>query len=526
MRLPSLAVLLPAACLGLALAVFAPLLGSGFVWDDFAYIRDNLFLDDPAHIPLYFVNDECVGLFAGTAYYRPLTTTSFALDKLAWGDWAGGYHATNLLLHLGACLLLFLLARRLTGSWEAALGAGILFAVHPVNVEPVAWIAARADLLCGLFLLASFLAFPPPSRAGGRTPWPSLLAFLLALASKEVAVILPALLFLHLLLAGEGGGKGEGARARLAGLARPLFPYLLLAAFYLVLRLLVLGDSPWEPAPLSLRAATAGATYLFHIAHAFLPLGLRIFYDMSPHTALLSPLPLAGWALAAVLGAAPWLVRRRFPVVPLGVAWFLLALLPASNLPALLQPSPVADRYLYIPLLGLGLALAGLLAPALRAPAGRRLLPWALAALALGAAFLSSQRVPLWKDQGTLFREAERHAPDNPYVLINLGNALLEEGKVEEAERVFLRLPGLGVRNAAIINLARCALAKGDTASARDLAEMTLQVQPSNPAAVQVLALTLHRMGETAAARRMLEEAVKADPYNRVLREALAGLER
>jgi hypothetical protein len=182
------------------LLVFSPALWNGFAGDDIPFIVSNAALADLGNVPRFFFSNDALGTGLTNPYYRPLTTTSFAVDRFLWGEAPAGYHLTNILLHLAVCLLLIPVLRRLA-SPPAAGAAVLLFAVHPAHAEPVGYISARADLWSALFLVASFLAHQRHLEQGRRR-WMavSLLLFLPALLSKILALVFPGILLFHLLL--------------------------------------------------------------------------------------------------------------------------------------------------------------------------------------------------------------------------------------------------------------------------------------------------------------------------------------
>jgi tetratricopeptide (TPR) repeat protein len=234
--------------------------------------------------------------------------------------------------------------------------------------------------------------------------------------------------------------------------------------------------------------------------------------------------------------AAAWLLlRRRQPVVSIGVAWFFCALLPVSGVVDLLYPALMADRYLYIPLVGAALATAGAI-PGAAAWLQRRLPSHPLAgAAAAGAALVacagvlavvSAGRVPAWNNQVTLWEEARRGAPANSYVLNGLGWSYRQAGRLGEAEPVLQQAAALAPEAAEPkMNLAAVAFLRGDGAAAMAYTEAVLRVRPGHPVALRFLGVLFEAQGRRDLAIESMKAAVAANPSDELSRRCLSDLE-
>ncbi len=186
---------LPALLVLLLVASYGPLLLAGYVWDDAPLIVQNTLTGDWANVPRFFATDlweSAGGVEQASGYYRPLVLVSFALDRSLFGDWAGGAHLHSLLWHLLGVGVLGAFLKRLFGTWPALVGAG-LFALHPLQSEAIAWVAARNDLMVCALSLGSLLLLMDPKAGPARVIGGGALA-VCALLSKESAVLLPVLL--------------------------------------------------------------------------------------------------------------------------------------------------------------------------------------------------------------------------------------------------------------------------------------------------------------------------------------------
>ncbi len=462
------------AGLGLALATVACF--AGVLENDFVNYDDDLYVTDRPEIAAGLTGDTVAWAFTSFqgANWFPLTRLSWLLDAQLFGVEAAAFHATSLALHVLNALLLLLALARLTGSpWPSLFVAGV-FALHPLHVESVAWVSARKDLVAGLFFMLALLAHERVARSARPWAWGfALFACLgLGLMAKPMLVTLPCVLLLldvwplgRVLRAGGGLDAGGLARAVLEKL--PLFA-LVAAASAVTLFAQDAGGAlqSGDRYPLWVRAANFCEAVAMYVSQAFWPRGMAVFY---PHPfGTLSPWRV-GVGAALLLGLSLWLLRRmgRLPAVAVGWLWFVGMLVPVSGLLQVGQASR-ADRYTYLPLIGLAIAFAwgvrGLAArwPALRAPVGGGAL---VALLLLGV--LSAAQVEVWRSSRTLFEHALEVTEHNHVAHINLGLALHRAGRSADAAPHLSRAIAISPASAharGIRGEARLALERADTA--------------------------------------------------------------
>jgi tetratricopeptide (TPR) repeat protein len=414
----------------------------------FAPLRDHDFVDydDPVWIAKLEPGLSRQGLetaFADeiVANWIPVSVLSMLIDRELHGGSARGYLLGNLLLHAASTAGLFWVLAGTTGAVFPSAFVAAVFGVHPLHVESVAWISQRKDVLCGLFwVLALGLhtrAARRPSR-GRRAA--TLAAVALALLSKPTAVTLPFVLVLFewwpLARLERSPRSGLPTLRALAASLREKLPMLALAAAVSVVTFRVQAATGAVAAadalPFPLRLANAVDSLRAYLADAFWPRGLAAFYPhemaiASPLVTLASALALIALSLALVLGA------RRLPAGIVGWLWFLGTLVPVLGLVQVgLQAR--ADRYTYLPLIGLAMAvafpLAQLAAP--RASSRRALGALALAAVAaLGVA--ARAQVHSWRDSLSLYARAVEVAPPSAFAHLGLGRALRRAGRGDEA---------------------------------------------------------------------------------------------
>lgn len=465
------------AVVGLAVLPYLQTARFGPTYDDHAHVIRNAFVQHPENIrfllSLRYLELELPD------QNRPVLLATLFLDRAWFGDWFGGYHLQSAAWHGLATLLAFVLAVRLRlGPWPATAGAA-LFALHPVCTEAVAAVSNREDPLATVFVLATLLA----ARAFLRGQWfwlpVAALSFAVALGAKESAMATP-LLVGALAAASPEWRAADRPRARWLALAgAAAVPLAAFAAFQLRLGApsltLGAGGSPLETVPLAPLAAwlwlgRSLATDGLGWAHS-IPVELHRFVRVMtgwPLSAEHDPsllegggaIALGAFGLLVMTAAGVWLHRRE-PRYALGLTWFAAATIPVMAVPWLLDP--IADRLLYLPAVGVSIALGSALARPRHPPWSR--LVW-IAFLAVFTAQTTS-RVTVWRDDATLFADVVQHAPRSARAWQNLGAAHLQQGRLTLAEEALERAVELDPSLlAAHLNLALVALRRADRARA------------------------------------------------------------
>jgi hypothetical protein len=422
-----------AVVLALAACAYAPTLGNGFTWDDEYVLVRNEAVRDLGNLPRFFSDATTSASASGIVVYRPLRTLAFALVYGAWGGAPGAYHAVNLLLHLVNVLLVFFLAKSFLGGERWPLVVAALFAVHPIGSEAVAGVVGLGDLLSAAFTLAALRLHLDVTglERGARARAAAVLGlFACALLSKETAIVFPALVvWLDLTVL-------RGARAAGKGYAIYVGVMVALAAGFLAVRTLVIGGlNAGSPDGITFgrtmwMQADVLARYLRLTAA---PIGLSVRHSIPVPLSFFEPRTVLSAAALAVVAGGALVAWRRAPIVTFGIGWFFIALLPVMNVIPL-PGAMMGERFLYVPAIGLFLALAATLrrAESLRERLGAALAATAgLAALVLAAA--TFDRCRDWKDNVTLFEAAVRVAPDSNAVRINLIREYQRLGQLDKA---------------------------------------------------------------------------------------------
>ncbi|MBI3271185.1 MAG: tetratricopeptide repeat protein [Planctomycetes bacterium] len=547
---------LPAAALVAlaALLAYANTLPNDFVYDDVAAVATNPLVLDPGALPrLWVTRYPHDGVRPSS--YRPFAMTTFWLDRRVWGAEPMGFHFTNLLLHATASVLAFLLYGRVAGPGPAALVGGLLFAVHPIHTEAVAPVIGRLELLSTTGALASILLFFRAVSSRRTLPLLAGSAACLAagLLSKESCVTAPFLACAATLAAAspaspDGRAGDPPPLRRVLLLSLPLWAVL---AVYVAGRAAILGTVTL--ANLAFTDSGIGTAGRYVIALRVLadyarllvaPAGLRAIYpdthfarlaatSAGDPATILSALLVVGLVALAVLG-----LRKR-STVSFGVGWFLLGLLPMSNL---LFEIGIwkAERLLYWPSVGACLALgacAGMLAKSATTPGttagsaprvGVARVLWRLAVPAILVAFLflTVLRNRDWRNSLSFAADRVEKDPDDPASRTFLAHALLKVGRVDEAEEEARAAASLDPEGAAPLTAAgEVRAARGDTEGAVKLFAEAMAREHAGPdpflhcrAACYLLSL-----GRPDDARRALAPVLAKFPGHEEARRILAS---
>jgi len=469
--------------------------------------------------------------------WLPLTWLSHMADVELYGRWAGGHHATNLLLHAIDTALVFALLLGATRERLPSAFVAALFALHPLHVEVVAWVSQRKELLCTAFGLLAALAYVAWTRRGGAARYAGMsLAYACALAAKPMLVTLPfALLLLDYWPLGRTrfGPSAAGVVPRSSG--RLLLEKLPLFALSAVVSITAFAaqqiarvEAP--DVPLGLRLANAAVACFRYLGLVLWPSELSILYP-HPYAPELGGEPwsaatvvAAGVALVAITAAA--LRARRRPYAAVGWLWYLGTLVPVIGL-VQVGPQGIADRYTYVPLLGVFIAIAwgardGIAALGARRPAIRVASGVLATAILLAAGVASHARARVWRDSETLYRASLAATPRNPLLLYNLGVVQAQQGRIEEAARSYAAAIAIDPDHpAANNNLGNIRLRAGQTEEALAHYRASLRGNPDDVQTLQNLGRVLSWRGDLAGAAAQLERAATLAPADAGVRRDL-----
>lgn len=484
------------------LLIYGPTLRHEFVnYDDPEYLTQN------PHITHGLKWAAVQWAFTGNVLgmWHPLTCLSHLLDWEMFGRWAGGHLAVNFLLHAANSVLLFQLMRRMTGAAAPSFVVALLFAIHPLNVESVAWAAQRKSVLSAFFFFACLLAW---HRYATRRSWPAywlaLGWFVLGLLSKPMLVSTPVVMIL----------LDFWPLRRMTREVRPgmrllveKIPFLILAAAAAYIQLHPWVNQPAAPAEAGFtlgRWLRAGANTIVYLRRLVWPTDLAVLYPFRPRVGAVE-LTLAVAVLTA-LSALAW--RRGRPQM-VGWLWFLVMLFPVSGIEPI-GPHEQADRYAYLPAIGLFIYAAWLVPRAAWSRAGLRL---AVLLVAGPLALTAAHQVGFWQDSLTLWTRDVACYPPSLVQQMNYGSALSQAGRTAEAAQCFETVVRLNPDDPpALVNLAATKLASGRVEEARRLLEKAVRIDPTHARGHAALGAVLQILGRTDEAREHLERAVALDP--------------
>lgn len=524
--------------LALTAVAYWPIRDNGFVgFDDETYITRNTVVRRGLTLPglaLAFTRSYA-------SNWHPLTWASHMLDVELFGLDPRGHHAIGVALHLATSVALLLTLRAMSGRLGPPLLLAALFAAHPLHVESVAWAAERKDQLSALFWTLTIAAYLGYARRRGAGRYLLvMLCFSLGLMAKPMVVTLPVVLMLLDVwplgrLGAPTPGRPSGGSS-LAALALEKLPLLALSALSAIVtvRAQAAGGAvaSLELFPAATRAANALLSPVRYLVKAAWPVDLAVYYPVTVTTPADPRVVTAAIILAALTVTAAALRRSR-PWLIVGWLWYLVALVPVLGIVQVGEQA-MADRYAYLPLVGVCMAVAWSL------PGGRRV-PAAAAAVLVLLAGLTQRQVAVWRDEETLFRHAVGVTGENWKATYNLALALEAAGKREEA----MQLARDAIRLRPDFPKARYLLAQALDAEARTdeaVGELRAAVAglPSDPVFRMALATTLSREGRNDEAVLELRELIRlrpgvAEAYNNLAallaergetREAVALLRR
>ena len=534
----------PGLCLALAaitFAVFGQTLHHEFVdFDDNQYVYENPVVT--GGLTLKGIVWEFTHF--DSANWHPLTWLSHMLDCQLYGLNPGGHHLTNVLLHTVTVILLFLVLRQMTGAlWRSAFVAAV-FAIHPLRVESVAWVAKRKDVLSGLFFMLTLGAYVRYARKVWS--WGNyglvLLLFTLGLMCKPMLVTLPLVLLVldywpleriyDLRLAIDESKdlkSGPQIKAPSAPLVLPdgrisyivyrkllleKVPFFLLAAAGCGATLLAQNKAmfSFSALPLSLCLANALGTCLIYLGQMVWPAGLSVFYPLSTHVIPWLELVMAGALLAVFLAVALW-QRHKQPWLLAGWLWYLVMLLPVLGV-IQVGSQAHADRYTYLPQIGIYMAVTWLLA---EWGAKWQVRPAAMGCVAAGITgvlmICAWNQTAYWKNSEILWSHALTCNPRNEVAHFNLGGALFKMGRTDEAIDQFQQAlesePG---RADPHVNLGVALLQKGKVDEAIGHFQKALDLDANCAEARYGLGNTFSREGRMAEAIDQFQKALQIKP--------------
>jgi hypothetical protein len=508
------------ACIGVCLfvltwVVYAQTLRYDFVnYDDPRYVYQNTRITSGISV----ANVAWAFSHIHSENWHPLTTITHMLDCQLHGLNAGWHHFTNVLLHCVSVVLLFVALERMTGAlWRSAFVSAV-FAVHPLHVESVAWIAERKDVLSAFFFMLTLLAYLHYTRAPSIGRYLTVvLGVALGLMSKPMLVTLP---FVLLLLDYWPLERFETNRSntgrRLLQLVLEKIPLIALSAVSSIVTFLAQrGAIGWtEQLPVSARISNALVAYVIYIRQMFWPTRLAVFY---PHPENRLPVWEIGLAFIVLVGitATAFRLRKKAPYIVTGWLWYLGMLVPVIGLVQVGWQGH-ADRYTYLPQIGLYIAVTWAVTDFTRSWRFQRMALGVAGLVLLGAlSWRCWLQTSYWRDSETLFTHALAVTSNNDVALNNLGIIFLEKGQLDDAISKLQVAIDLRPENGpAHDNLAKAFLKKGQVAEAMVHYRKLLDIDPENVETRNTVGTALIQQGHVKEAIDQWQDVLAIQPEN------------
>lgn len=532
----------PALTALVVVAAFSSALPGGFQqWDDVVLLVDN-----PAYRGLGWSNLKWMFTTNLMGHYMPLTWITYGLDYVVWGLNPYGYHLTNIVLHAANAALVYLVAQRLfrivwpdtsaagvDGLRIAAALAALVFGVHPLRVESVAWITERRDVLSGFFFLLAVLMYlracEVESRDGrpwSKFYWAAVGTFVLALLSKSMAVTLPVVLLvldvypLRRLRPGAHGWLTPGPWR----IWQEKLPFLFVGAVVsaVAFRALLGGAAAtsWERLGLPERIAVSAYSVAFYLRKTLVPLELSPLYELSLPVHIFDRRFLASGVVVLFITLAALASRRRWPGLLAVWTCYVVMLLPVAGI-FHNGHQIAADRYSYLPGVGWALLAGGAVVIASRglrrARSGRRALAALAAVLVVSTtaalALTTWRQAKIWRDDETLWRHAVRLDPASSVAASNLGSGLRLRGEladaIEQSERALLLRPAYAEAH---LNLGLAKAAQGRAGEAERHFRQVLEIRSRSAPAHAGLGALLETQGRLDEALEHFHLALQINP--------------
>jgi len=471
-----------------------------FVWDDWPQIVDNPLLRSWSNLPRAFVSDLWYHAVRQQVYYRPLFVAWSMLNYSLFKVQPWGWHLAAILLHVATVAAVFWLARKLELEyWTSALAA-LIFALHPVHIEPVVWISAASDTMVTLFVVLAFIAF-----LNGRNPaqsmrwvwWLASVVFLAcALLTKEMALTFSALVAVYACL--HPAEERSSTAQKAFGAARDAAPYAVVTIAYLLLRKHALLHATGQfdaNHGLADLLRTWPMVIGFYLKKLAFPVGLTGLYYTPYVTNQIIPQLIVPVIVLGALLAALWYWNRRegkSTVAFMGL-WFVLGLAPVLYLRTFANGDFVRDRYVYLPSVGLAVLVAMALRklPSIKGWSSTAVQGCAVAVLCFGYVGASLAQQVDWANDLLVMVRGYSLYPDNPYTMVNLANEYSKRGAHERAI---------------------------------ELAENAVRTHPEYGYSRLSLAEVYVRAGRFDQGRVWLQEALKVTPEYAASESGMAGL--
>lgn len=490
---------------------------------EFINYDDNQYIYENPHVTQGITGPNIAWSFTSVeaANWHPITWLSHMADVQLYGMNPRGHHFTNVFIHTAATVLLLLLLFRLSGSlWQSAFVAA-LFALHPMHVESVAWVAERKDVLSAFFWFLTLILYAAYVAKRKLSLYLlTLFSFVLGLMAKPMLVTLPVVMLLldywplkREFLKEHQTGQSLDRLSPLMILLKEKIPFFVCTLLSAAITLYAQhdGGAMAHGLPFGLRVENAATAYVTYLVKVFWPHDLAVLYPL-PDAFPLWQVIGSVLILLLVSTVAIW-ARRRHPYLTVGWFWFLITLVPVIGLVQVGSQS-MADRYTYIPYIGLFIMAAwGVPVLAKNLPYRRNLLALLAGSAVMASAIVTWYQLGYWQNSVTLFRHAIQVTPNNYIAHLNLGGAIDTKGDLHEAIKEFREAIPLKPKDPlGHFNLGIALKKAGDVDAAIKEFRESLAIKPNDFEAHASLGESLYKKGELDAAINEYWAALAINP--------------
>ncbi|MFA5339549.1 MAG: tetratricopeptide repeat protein [Candidatus Omnitrophota bacterium] len=490
-----------------------------FIWDDLFLVTSNLHIRSLSYIPKLFLeniyNQDMTGKF-----YRPVLMSSFSLDYNTWGIDPFGYHLGNILIHLANALMVYALIRLIFRRKGLAFLTAMLFVLHPVQTEAVTYVSGRADPLAAFFCLISlyfFITYTDYDRFRKKSYFgASVLSFLLALLSKESAVMFPFVLLFYEVCFRREELKGK----------KPLkyAVFLIIILAYAIARYFILlnvKDTSTVNAgsPMLARFFLIPSIILTYIKILLFPKGLhmeRVDYGFDRPEYLSDPRVFSAFLILFAIAVLLWLARKRRKEALFGFGWFILLLIPVSGIVSI--NAFIAEHWLYLPSIGFFLLTSSLLAGLFRFNSIKLCVASFLIIVLAMLGALTIRQNYIWRDPVFFYRYTLKFSPLSTRLRTNLGYEYFSLGRYKESETEFRKAiaaePAGAYAAYDYLNLGASLYAQGKKQEAFDTLDKAIEANPGFPIAYWAMGNAYRDEGEKRKAIEFYKKAAELLPSN------------
>ncbi len=431
--------------IALGIAVFANTFWNGFVYDDDAFIVENKSIRSLKNIPGYFVSAQYFSAKGEFSIYRPIVTLTFALDYKLWKLNPAGYHILNTLFHVLGGIMVYLVLVVLIKKELPALVGGLIFVVHPVQTEAVSWIAGRGNTMCLFLCMLSFYYYTKfrdrVNKKRDKYYRLSIIVYAVALLTKEMAICFPLILIAYDYLMFPGNWSKIIYRKKWDfSLLKEYVPYFILSVLYLALRYFAIGrvsqQSYWGGGIVP-TMLTMSKVFVYYTRLMFLPVNLCVDYSIPVSKTLFEPFVIFSILFIAGLLFCAFRVYKYSKLATFGIFWFIIALLPVSNIVPL--QALIAERFLYMPSVGFCIIAAVVTSKSIKRVKSDKIVYALIAVIIILYSTATVSRNADWRSNFTLWSKTLDGFSKSYKALTSLGVHYSDEEEYEKAIEYYLK---------------------------------------------------------------------------------------